>query len=473
VLVDLLTRAPFLYQHYSDLGITPRAAAVAISSPLSWSLHFATGTVEGMAVLFAVHAVFALAFLAGFHTRLTGVITWLLLVSLQARNPAVSYGADAMTRDLMFFSLFLPLSARLSVDAWRRGDRHPDEFRGLPAVALILQAASIYVFTGVMKIMDPSWQRLEAVYFAFAGEQHATPIGTWLSTKIPLMRLLASLTLVVEMFVPFLLLLSWRRALWRAVVCVFLGGFHVGCFLALNVGLFPAIGVLLWVALLPAPFWDALSTRLQLAVRPGVMRSSSLPVAGATVVLSAMVLTLNLNSVLEPIRLPPALGALSRLLRIDQRWSMFISPLRDGWLLIEGTLADGRVVDLVNDGAPLRYDKPNLLHRYSSMRSRKLHTDLFNERKEGVHNQRQALLAFHCREWNRTRVRDDDLAVGATLVMMEEIDHPVFPDPRPRRRILADRLCSEPTPPWRTGPQRPPLRLPERRRAAPRTAALP
>ena len=75
-----------------------------------------------------------------------------LLMSLQARNPAVRNGGDETFRLLLFWSMFLPLGASWSVDARRRTAqrRRASLPAALPA-ALLLQVALIYPFNALYK----------------------------------------------------------------------------------------------------------------------------------------------------------------------------------------------------------------------------------------------------------------------------------------------------------------------------------
>lgn len=67
--------------------------------------------------LFALAAACAVALLVGWRTRLAALGCWLLLSSLQVRQPLIYIGGDSILRLLLFWGLFLPLSARLSLNA--------------------------------------------------------------------------------------------------------------------------------------------------------------------------------------------------------------------------------------------------------------------------------------------------------------------------------------------------------------------
>ncbi len=126
ILFDLINRSFDLTAHYTDAGVMPRAFVVRYFSTLSvyqpWnpallSVHFVTGTASGIAAIFLIHALAAIGLLLGYRTRLMTFIVWFLLCSLHTRSPLVLSVGDDVLRILLFFSIFLPLGARYSIDA--------------------------------------------------------------------------------------------------------------------------------------------------------------------------------------------------------------------------------------------------------------------------------------------------------------------------------------------------------------------
>ena len=107
--------SPFRSFAATDQGLLPRLA-VAARNPEVISIHLANGTPQFQAVLFFLQALFAIGLLIGYRTRLITLLSWLLLTSLHARFRAILGGGDEYLRILLFWSLFLPLGARYSVD---------------------------------------------------------------------------------------------------------------------------------------------------------------------------------------------------------------------------------------------------------------------------------------------------------------------------------------------------------------------
>ena len=99
LLADLYTRAQDLSAHYTDWGVLPRDVLFPyFADPVPFSLHLVTGSSFGQAIIFLIAGVFALALLVGFRTPMVTVASWLLLLSVQARNPRVLHDSDVLLR---------------------------------------------------------------------------------------------------------------------------------------------------------------------------------------------------------------------------------------------------------------------------------------------------------------------------------------------------------------------------------------
>src|SRR5262249_32796784 len=116
LLADLAIRATDLNAMYTDDGMFPRAEiSQRITTVWNWSFHFASGASWYQAILFGISGVLALALAAGFATRIATIGSWLMLVSIHHRVPAVLSGAEILLRMLLFWAMFLPLGATWSV----------------------------------------------------------------------------------------------------------------------------------------------------------------------------------------------------------------------------------------------------------------------------------------------------------------------------------------------------------------------
>jgi hypothetical protein len=97
VLADLANRATDISAHYTDAGIMPRTVLVEqLLSPWAFSLNLMNGGRLFQALLFGVAALAAFGMLVGYRTRLMTFVVWVLLLSIQVRNPLVNGSAHGL-----------------------------------------------------------------------------------------------------------------------------------------------------------------------------------------------------------------------------------------------------------------------------------------------------------------------------------------------------------------------------------------
>ena len=119
IIADLAGRVPNFRAHYTDEGVLPRDLLISSMSEWRWSLFLINGSVQFQVALFVITWVAAVMIIVGYRTRLMLFIAWVLIMSLQVRNPMVLSGADTLLRLTMFWSMLLPLGAIWSIDSRR------------------------------------------------------------------------------------------------------------------------------------------------------------------------------------------------------------------------------------------------------------------------------------------------------------------------------------------------------------------
>lgn len=290
VLVDLSRRATDLVAHYSDEGVLPRSNLDP--SPYSFSLNTLSGTPEFQALLFALAALGALSMLVGYRTRLATFAVWLLILSIQLRNPLVLTGGDTLLHLLLFWSIFLPLGAVWSIDRVRASDassgRHTNapqlcmRFFSVGTVALFLQIALMYWITAINKSGEEWRWDGTALYYALSFDRGSTEFGSYLLNFPLLLTILTFATLALESLGPFALFSPVVNGPLRtATVAVFMG-FHFGILATLSVGLFSLYAALCMVCFLPGWFWDSLVPKLSSGIsrRVSALRRRTLSAPG-------------------------------------------------------------------------------------------------------------------------------------------------------------------------------------------------
>ncbi|MEO2170039.1 MAG: HTTM domain-containing protein, partial [bacterium] len=446
VLIDLLGRGADLGLHYTAAGVLPLATLEAFfpRSSWAWSLHYYADTAFWQGALFLFQAFAAACLVVGYRTRLATFLTWLLLASLQARNPMVKYGADDLLRLAIFWSMFLPLGALWSVDSRRRraGPPMPRSHLSAASAAILLQVCVMYIFSGLLKL-GPEWQWGEALAHALSFEMYATPLARMLATHADLVAHFGALVPRLELVAACLLFVPLATARWRVLALVLLAGFHLTTLALLAAGIFPFVALACLSLFLPAAVWDALE---DMAFRLRERRSPAprteqpersapgrgrgwVPVATNVFVglLFLYVVAWNVvglgledytrNHRLEwveehwqaggkglPVmtrddtvaRMLGGLGWVGRVAALEQRWDMFYraSARGRGWHMVVGTQEDGQRISLLTGGRmidewppPRPEDGPSL---YPNARWRVLFTFL---RASGLHPLRERLAA--------------------------------------------------------------------------------
>jgi len=274
LIADLLIRAKDITPLYSDVGVLPRTALInEILNPWYWSVHLLGGQPLIQGIIFLLAGLITVALLVGYRTRLAAIASWVMLISLHNRNPAVLFAADDMLRALLFWMMFLPLGACYSVDSALNSSSKPLPKRILTGAtfALTLQIYYVYAFSAAFKTTSDIWfPKLTAVYYALSFDQYAAPLGQFLLNFPPLLVFSTVATLILEWIGPLFLFIPWRTTFFRCATIITFILLHVGFGLTLHIGLFPALGIFVWLVFIPTEVWDSLSKRVYTPQRAGL-----------------------------------------------------------------------------------------------------------------------------------------------------------------------------------------------------------
>jgi hypothetical protein len=378
VLADVATRACDLTAHYTDAGVLPRSDVLTIFPWLhAWPfcLHLASGARWGQALLFAAHALFALAMLVGYRTRPATFLVWLFTMSVQLRNLYIGAGWDAQLRMLLFWSMFLPLGARHSVDRIRRGgpERLPQPYCSVGTTALLAQIVILYLSTGYAKTLETPWWDGTAVASTLNDEFWVTGFGLVLLRFPLLCRLLTHAVLWLELVGPFLFFVPvYFGPIRTAAVAAFLA-MHIGFHFSMRVGLFPWTSAAALTVLLPPWFWERFPGTVRCKVAAVVQRgtaflSDRLPGQAVHALASpgwisetlcgvclAYVVMWNVGVIRDPnYEAPAAVAWLGKSLFLQQDWRMFATvSTRTGRIVVPGRLRNGTEIDLFSLGGPV------------------------------------------------------------------------------------------------------------------------
>jgi len=264
LLIDLAHRVSGIEKYYTDSGVYPLAVHEATYTQFAGlSIHALSGSLWFQLLLFGLAGLFALAFVVGYRTRLVGFCSFVLLVSLHARNPAVLNGGDILLRTLLPLTLLTPLGERWSIDAARRGSYRATVMTAA-TTAVLAQPLVVFTQNAVLKHQGETWYAGEALQIAFANDEMTVLLGNYLSAYPTLLEFLnyGWVTLLAGS-IGFLFLTAGR--LRAAVALVYIGAF-LGMLPTLMVGLFPFVLTASVIPYLTPPFWDAVVGALPDAV---------------------------------------------------------------------------------------------------------------------------------------------------------------------------------------------------------------
>ena len=466
LLADLSTRVQDLSAHYTDWGALPRTVLIPqLADPLPLSVHLASGSAFGQALVFLIAGLCGLALLLGFRTPMATCASWLLLLSVQARNPMVLHASDDLLRLLLFWGMFVPLGARYSLDrligrSATDGSPVPTSVCSIGTAALLLQVCLVYWCTAALKSQEVWWHEASAVYYALSIDQIVTPFGLWLLGFPDLTAVLSRVTLALEFLGPCLVFVPFWTPWLRLVVVGAFFGFHLGLALCMSIGLFPYVSMASWLVFVPGLVWEQGRRLLSGTLRPspdsaadGSSRRplrSSRPAQALAAFFLAYIVLWNLRgfeAASPAIRqvFPPSANLVGYLLRLDQRWNMFspYPPKDDGWFVMPGTLQDGSSVELWTGRRAVRWEKPpDILDQYPNDRWWKFMEKIYPFQQRGREITLAAYAGYVCREWN-ARHHGRERLETFQIFFMQETTLPDYQPVRPEKKLLWTHSCAE------------------------------
>lgn len=465
LLVDLGCRAKDLTAFYTDDGVLPREVLYGkFPGHAYFSLHALGGSAGFEAALFILHSVFALTLLVGYRTRLSNLLCWLMLVSLDARNPLILQDGDIYFVLLFFWSLFLPLGARWSLDRAGSGTRKDDPAKvvSLGTVAVLLQVLIVYFFSGLYKT-SPEWNSLgTAVYLALRVSHYATPWGQSLLAFPGLLEVLTHGILFFEKGGVFLLFMPWKTVWFRCAALLAMAFMHLGFLVFMVLGIFPWVCLGALILFLPSLFWDwverwkrgeklgrgIFTGKAGRFIRTLPPEKISLEPSFLSELVAGIFLTYvflyNYGGLHPGRELPPQVKIPFRFLFLEQRWTMFApQPMRnDGWIVMVGDLAGGSEVDLWREGHGVSWERPREV--YKTYRDDRWHKYLCNLEAEPL-SEWPELASYLYRQW-RAKNPSSRALKSIEIVFMREKTEPPGRESKLERVSLGRWDCGQPLP---------------------------
>ena len=437
IIADLIYRAFDLAAHYTDFGVLPRGALISeFMNTWQWSAHLINGERLFIEGLFLLAGIFAFLLAVGYKTRMSTVLSWLLLVSLHNRNPMVLQGGDEVLRMLLLWSCFLPLGARFSVDSAHLPTQKSHSVFSAGTAGYFIQIALIYIINALLKTGRQWLPDGTAVFYALSIDAFRTGFGAFLLLFPQALKIVSWAIRPWYFAGIFLLFLSFRNFGLRIFTIAAFMSMHILFGLSMVLGTFTPIMICAFLPFIPAKAWELnprIAARMQgifhtismsLPLRKTYAAKTSLTSFGTIigVLLIAYILLWNMQHFWGPLKEPAQIPAM--LLRLDQRWAMFSPgpPTDDGWYIVLGVLNSSRQID-VKTGKDVSYVKPASASAiYSNQRWQKYMMNLYIPDHKG---HLQLYAGYLCRSWNRRHYGSESLDT-LTIIYMKETTLPDY-----------------------------------------------
>jgi len=256
IIVDLLLRYNNLEAHYTNLGIYPKnydfLEYLYRSGRLD--LFLFSESIYYHYFIFYVGFISAFTLLIGFKTRISQIVLWLILLSIQNRNPYLSEGADIYIRVILFWSLFLPLGKTFTYKTFFNRSSilekiNYSNYQILGLYIYSLQILLIYLCSVFVKLNISYWQSGQALNLAMQVDAVRGLLSEFILNFPSLLKfstfsaLFIQILIILILLIPFNYLKRIRLVIFGLIILM-----HIGIMFTINVGLFPFYSI---VSLLP------------------------------------------------------------------------------------------------------------------------------------------------------------------------------------------------------------------------------
>lgn len=265
-LYDLFRRIPDIGDFFTDDGMMPRWVLLE-QFQINWkmSLLYLNGSYAWALMVLIAGLLAAITFTIGWRTRISNVILWIIIVSFQQRFPeAATSGGDMLLRIFFFYSLFLPMNARYSFDAAvSEVKKSEDEYFSIFTTMWIVQILLLYIMTFLFKWAPVYHTTFDAVWYMLQLDLFTTDFGRWLGQQYMATKILSFSAYALELIGPLLLLIPFKRDIFRGAAVVSFWLFHLGIGATLHLGNFVPICLIIWVGLIPTTWWDWVAAKFR------------------------------------------------------------------------------------------------------------------------------------------------------------------------------------------------------------------
>lgn len=233
---------------------------------------------------------------------------------------------------------------------FKRITHSSNSVHSLAAVALGMQIASVFFFSGIFKLI-PEWMNQgDSLYFTFSLTSFAKPIAQGLLSHPHILSVVAPLIVIFEILVPLCIFLPIKRA--RICALLLMATFSCVLMVLMSLGPFPVVILCGLVSLVPSEAYDIFGksvTSKNYTPPLDSKYSKYMKHASQSFLLFCTLFVFVLNTYQAYSgRWPNGYFKLAaEALALNQRWHMFSPVIRDeSHLIIEGVFSDGTALDM-------------------------------------------------------------------------------------------------------------------------------
>ena len=239
------------------------------NSPFVWSHFFWLDSPLWMWSTHVLSLLTLVAFTIGLATRITGLLSFLIVVSYAHRAGGALFGLDQINGCLALYLAVAPSGLMYSVDAWlrrRKAGQSPPDTRPAETVMAnigirLMQThlCIVYLFAGLGKLQGASWWDGTAIWGAFASYEYQTIDMTFLVHLPWIVNLLTLVSVFWELSYPFLIWPSLTRPVWLLLAVAV----HLGIGMCMGMMTFGLMMVIANGAFLPPEFVQGTLSRVR------------------------------------------------------------------------------------------------------------------------------------------------------------------------------------------------------------------
>ncbi|MFZ5424396.1 MAG: hypothetical protein ACOZAO_01220 [Patescibacteria group bacterium] len=433
IIFDLAIRYRQLEDHYTINGVMPNSVRLkALANPL-FSIHNLNESAAFQTILFIAAGLVAFTLLVGFKTKISTIVSWLLLVSLQNRNELILFGGDMLLAMTLFWGMFLPWGKKFSVDALKNKTSET-KYVGIAGIGFILQVSYLYILSAIFKTNEMWTTEGSATYYALTSR---TPQKPWVNLLIPhadILQIATYLIYVLELVGPFFIFLPIFKDKLRFAVVSSLIALHVGLISFMFLLFFPILNITVLMALLPSIVW-----KQKPDTNNFVQDQKWKNILAFAFIAFFYYLNLNsFNSALAP--KPQIIAQVERNFRLRQKWVMYARPPhRSEWVVVKGKTQQGNDVDLKQGTlANIDYSRPKYSFTLIPQRGWVKFEEVL--KRDLYPGQMDLYTRFWCEKWNKNN--EDKIETLELINVYQEYDAATQSNSEIKQELLKTTECS-------------------------------